>query len=150
MVQEEEMFLCLENGLAPQVQGKCRGGSAEDRYKVVVLELDCLLSNVSPVVFGGNKLVRHSRLGDCFFIFCRRLVVEDLVNGVMPCVSHALGSAFLCHNHGLFHPVRYGFHPCRVAINLMKCHLEFVAVAGSLRELACLICKQGLFDMIVW
>ena len=58
--QEKELSLYLGNGVAPQVQGKCRGGSAKDCQKVILPELDGLLRNILPVVVGGNELVSHS------------------------------------------------------------------------------------------
>ena len=68
--------------------------------------------------------------------------------GVEPRLPHALHAARSSGNHVIFCFAWHEFDPCGVAFDLVEAHLIFVAAAGGLGELACLIGEQGVFDVV--
>ena len=89
LTEEEELAFYLGNDLVPQAEGKSVSCAAEDRDKVVLPKLDCLLGDVSTVVVGRDELERHAGEGDGVLVLLVRLVVKDLVLGVEAGGAHA-------------------------------------------------------------
>ena len=80
LLEEEELAIGLWNGLAPQVEWKGFGGTAEDSNKVVLPGLDSAFCQVSTVIVRRDKLIGHLCVVDLSAVGGGYFVVEDLVS----------------------------------------------------------------------
>ena len=88
LTEETELALHMWKELAPEVEGKFVVSAADDGDEMIFPGLYGFLGNVSPVIVGRDKLIRHARFGDCCFVGGEDFVV-DLLSWGDPACFHA-------------------------------------------------------------
>jgi hypothetical protein len=84
--------------------------------------LDSLLGNVTTMVVGGDKLVRHMVFLDHCLEFRGTLIIEHMMLGIYSSLLEAIDEALICPYHFASHPIFHCSNKDSAAIDVDKDH----------------------------